>query len=259
MEREQFSADLRAASADARPIHICAACGVVSEDVLQAIAVRDEQIAVLQDDVANAERELRSKRAQLKRARADQNALIRDDPNYDKAMDVLAHWKAVCAPAARELGGKRLDNVLARLRGRYTPEMLKQAADGYSFRPFVVNRTRAASGKPDEWYADAELIYRTASHVDTGIRIAKTELLPKARPVVSTIAEARELILDELDSRFPATSIYDPQMEWWSAVCPVCVKGLTLKIRTNSIMPWLWCEGCASDPKKIVKSLGLMS
>jgi putative DNA primase/helicase len=120
--------------------------------------------------VANLERDLRGKRSQIKRLRADQDEAMRDSPQYDDAIDVLKHWQSVCAPNAKELTGKRLENVLARLKA-YEPAELKRAASGYALKPYVVNGRRTHDGGKSDWRADAELIYRDAGHVDTGLRI----------------------------------------------------------------------------------------
>lgn len=143
-----------------------------AETLGRAVAVRDEMIETLREDVANLERDLRGKRAQNRRLRAEQDEKTRNDPLYPQAIEVLQHWKAVCSPKARELGGKRLENVLARLRGKHTVEELKRCAEGYALKPYVVGGKRSPIGPKDDWHADAELIYRDAKKVAAGIAIA---------------------------------------------------------------------------------------
>lgn len=159
-------------SIDVRPPYVCT-CGEVLEDALVAVNARDEVIATLEEDIANLERDLRSKRAQNRRLKAEQDIMLRQDEHYSDAMDVLHHWKRECSPNARELHGKRLENTIARLRGKYTPDELKRACDGYALKPFVVNGRRTHEGPKDSWQADAELIFRDARHVDAGLRIAE--------------------------------------------------------------------------------------
>jgi hypothetical protein len=150
----------------------CAGCGTVNEIGAARFRALEEQVERQREDIGLLERDLRSKRAQIKRLRADQDQHTRADPHYDEAMDVLAYWKGSCHPAAKELGGKRLEHCLARLHGQYTPEALKRAVDGYALKPFVVGGRRSHEGPKDEWHADAELIFRTPEKVDQGIRIA---------------------------------------------------------------------------------------
>lgn len=155
--------------------HACACpeCGSVLEELGEALDARDERIQILDGDLENAERELRSKRAQIKKMRADQDRRLREAPEYDTAIRVLEHWKATCSPNAKELAGKRLENVIARLRGDYSEADLKRAVDGYGLKPYVVNSKRAVDGSKEDWYADAELIFRDAGKVDGGLRIAE--------------------------------------------------------------------------------------
>jgi hypothetical protein len=154
------------------PVWVCSECGGENAHAEQAVAERDELLAVAREDIANLERELRVKRAQIARMRAEQDGALQNHPHYAAGQRVLQHWKKTCAPKARELGGKRLDVVLARLNGGYTEADLKRAVDGYGMRPYVVNGKRAAAGARDDWWADAELIFRDAKHVDAGLRIA---------------------------------------------------------------------------------------
>ncbi|CAB4197851.1 hypothetical protein UFOVP1313_35 [uncultured Caudovirales phage] len=240
-----------------RDLFVCGECGCVLDDVKSALASRDEQISILSDDVLNAERELRSKRAQIKALKRDQDARLRDEPTYDKAMDVLDHWKSVCSPNARELGGKRLENVIARLKGQYTVAELKQAADGYAQKPFVVNSRRSSEGHRENWYADAELIYRDAQKVDAGIRMAQSVNEPRTpQNTTLTIREAREWVLDQLDSRFPGAALYDKQMDWWVSPCPVCLRAHnSLKILMRDKKPWLYCDECNADGPRIAEAL----
>jgi hypothetical protein len=179
-----------------QPLHVCGECGCLLPDVQRALATRDQMVDVLREDVASLEAELRSKRAAIKRLKSDQDRSLRADPRYDEAMNVLSHWRATCAPQARELGGKRLENVLARLHGKYTSDQLKRSAEGYALKPYVVNGRRQPSGPKDDWRADAELIYRDAAHVDQGMRIAdqadvlRAEIGPRA--VASTTPDLTE-------------------------------------------------------------------
>lgn len=143
--------------------------------------MRDERVEILTEDVGNLERELRSKRAQIKQLRREQDRALKSNAHYDDAMMVLRRWKSKLSPNARELGGKRLEQVIARLTGGYSPDDLMRAVDGYAFKPFVVDRRRAREGGREDWHADAELIFRDPQKVDAGIRLcAELDALEQA-------------------------------------------------------------------------------
>jgi hypothetical protein len=146
----------------------CPACGVVNE---QASAT----VAGLRADIANLEVELRSKRARISALLGEQAAAIQDGDGHAEAMEILREWRRLCSPKARELGGPRLERVMARLAAGYTTADLLLAVRGYAARPFVVNGKRRAVGKPSQRYVDAELIFRDATRVDVGIQIATEE------------------------------------------------------------------------------------
>lgn len=240
-----------------QPLHVCSECGSVLPEVQAALAVCDERVGVLAEDVENLERELRAKRAQIKALRRDQDHKLRTDPFYDQALEVLEHWRSMCSPNTRELGGKRLENTLARLKGGYSVSELKLAATGYSMRPFVVSGKRSSEGRKENWYADAELVFRDAQKVDAGIRIATSVSETKTPHNTSMkISEAREWVLDRLDVLYPGSSLHDTVMEWWVAPCPVCQSGgLPLRVLDRNSKPWLWCSACEADGKKVANAL----
>jgi hypothetical protein len=161
---------------------VCEACGMDTASMHAALAARDEVIATLREDLANVEGDLRGKRAQMKRLKADQDKALRSDPLFPVAMNVLEFWKRECSPGARELGGKRLENCLARCYGRKKAGLseeqieaeLKRAVEGYALKPYTVGPGRRShEGQKDDWHADAELIFRSDRHVQNGIRIAE--------------------------------------------------------------------------------------
>lgn len=155
------------------PLHVCEGCGQINEAAADRIRVLEEQVAILQEDVENLDRDHRRDLAQIRRLKADHDARLRGDEHFTAACDVLDHWQAVCSPTAREpYSPKRLEAVLARLHGGYPPATLKRACDGYALKPYVVNGHRTHDGPKDSWQADAELIFRDAKHVDQGLRIS---------------------------------------------------------------------------------------
>jgi hypothetical protein len=155
------------------------ACGLSSVD-----------FARVREDLANAERDLRLKRAQLSRLRAEQDGDW-TDAELDAAQIVLTHWRDVLAPRARELTGKRQVAVLNRLRGGYTAEALCRCADGYALKPYIVNRRRTHDGPKDAWKADAVFIYDNAERVDQGLAIA--DQADNLRASLSVVPAPREV------------------------------------------------------------------
>lgn len=140
----------------------CVACGTIHEEATMLL----EQ---LRRDLDGAERDLRAKRRQIAELRGEQYAQLTASPHYGDAMEVLEDWRLELAPKTKELGGKRLLNVIARLKGGSTVDDLKNVVRGYKLMPYVVNGRRAQHGRPGEKKVDAELIFRDASHVDQGI------------------------------------------------------------------------------------------
>jgi hypothetical protein len=188
-----------ASSTTTRPLHVCAECGAMNPAAEDAIRGRDEQIAILIEDVGNLERELRVKRAKIRQQKAEQDDRLRNSDVYADAMEVLERWRRDVYPAARELGGKRLENAIARLKGGYSKSELIRCVSGYALKPYIVNGVRSHAGTRDQWHADAELLLRDARHVDAGIRIAdhadelRNVLGPKAAPEPETKVTLSEL------------------------------------------------------------------
>lgn len=155
------------------PAHICGACGTVNDRAQARVATLEQMLDTLREDVGNLERELRSKRATISRMRAEQDRRVKESKHYTTAKGVLTYWRDRCSPGAKELGGKRLEHVIARLEAGYSDTDLKRCIDGYALKPYVVNRQRSHEGTREDWFADAELIFRDAQKVDQGIRIAE--------------------------------------------------------------------------------------
>jgi hypothetical protein len=152
---------------------VCSACGTVGAGCA-GCATREEQVAVLTEDVGNLERELRRYRAENKRLRKEQSQKLRAHDRYPEAKLVLQHWHDVVAPNAREIASdRRLSPCLDRLVGGHTVEELCRACDGYALKPYIVQGRRSHEGPKDDWRADAELIFKDAKHVAAGIAIAE--------------------------------------------------------------------------------------
>jgi len=188
-----------------------------------------------QVDLANAEGELRTKRAQIKRLQGEAMQAMRQSPRYPIAMRVLTRWRERCAPSAKELEGKRLENCLARLR-RYSEDDLDTAVEGYARFPFVVNKQRSPMGTPAQWFADAELIFRSGGHVNTGMRLAQDQVaqippfLLEQIPWQRVRQLNRAVIVRFLTWHFGAAPMQLDGNEYLSSACPRCCSKESLEM-----------------------------
>lgn len=196
----------------------CTECGAVH-------AGAGELLAQLRGDTEGLERDLRSKRTQIKRLQAEQDEALRASPFYPDALAALGRWRDLCAPTAKELGGKRLELAIARLRGRYTRADLELSFLGYSRFPYVTDKGRSPDGKPNQWQADAEQILRSPKMVEQGWRLAKRQA-PAAPTNLSEVpwrkvrGENRRAIVDYLTKRFGGG--IEAGYEFLAWPCPRC-------------------------------------
>ena len=139
----------------------CPDCGSVLDNLTLLIQQREE-------DIANLERELRSKRSTIGRLQNEQVM----HPDTDEVLD---YWHRHVHPTAREVFSRtRRKPTSERLNGGYTKEQLKRSCDGYALKPYVVKgKGRIHEGPKDCWRADAKLIFSDSEHVDEGLRIAE--------------------------------------------------------------------------------------
>lgn len=145
-------------------LRACPECGVLLERHVATIAAT-------RDELEHTQKELAIARATISRMRGDQASRQKQNPHHDEAMEVLEHWRQLCAPRTRELNGTRLKNCLDRLDHGYTVEDLKASVEGYAAFPFVVEGRRSPHGSKRQRYIDAELIFRDAKHVDAGLNL----------------------------------------------------------------------------------------
>jgi len=237
----------------------CPACGTLLADLEDEIRALHEQ---QQEHIRGLERDLAVKRAKITRLQKDRWAELRASPLYAKALDVLKHWQAVCRPNAREIDSSpRLEAVFARLRGGHTVEELKLAADGYARRPFVVEGRRCAMGRPDQWHADAELIYRSDEHVRRGIAMASVESEPSvdlrdwSRIPWRRVRRAnRQRLLEALRESCGAPLEEDGFLLF---PCPRCRSDPALSLRVAPEgFAWLArCSRCGVDDERLLEAI----
>lgn len=132
-----------------------------------------EQLGEVGGDLHRAEKELRSKRAQIEKLKKTLREQQADDPRFDEAREVFDYWVAALKKRKNtEFDGERCGLVLARLKGGATVDELKRAIDGCAAFPYVTNNGRSATGEKRQRYDDLELICRHASKVDAFIKLA---------------------------------------------------------------------------------------
>jgi len=237
----------------------CIECGIVNEDATTLL--RETQ-----ETAARQAKDLNIKDSQLKKLRNGERAL-QLSPDYPKAMRVLVRWQRMCAPQTRELEGKRLEHCLARCKG-YDEEELNTAVDGYARFPFIVGRgQRSHVGTPAQWRADAELIFRNATLVDQGIRLAQEQEAQIPHAVLEQIPwkRIRELnrkaIIQFLTDRFGQISDFAGN-GFLESPCPVCDDGskLSTPLRVTPLDAMLAylveCRVCGLDDRRILTMLG---
>lgn len=157
----------------------CTGCGQVHDKATLLLGELQETVELL-------ERDLRGKRSRIKTLQGDQADALTASPHFSKAMRVLEAWRDQCAPGAKELGGRRLELVIARAK-KYSEEDLLACVAGYAKFPYVVDAKRSHMGTSQQWFADAELVFRGPKQVEAGIRLARREDVQIPMSLLATI------------------------------------------------------------------------
>ena len=243
---------------DAKNTVFCTECGIVNDDATTLLYENQETI----DRQAH---ELNAAKGQLKKLRSGERSM-QLSPDYPKAMRVLVRWQRKCAPNTRELEGKRLEHCLARCK-TYDEAELNLSVDGYARFPFIVGRgQRSHVGTPAQWRADAELIFRSATLVDQGIRLAADQVAQIPHAVLEQISwkRVRELnrkaIIEFLTQRFGRLSDFSGN-GFLESPCPACDdgSGLDTPLRVSPLDAWLGylveCRRCGLDDLRLLGML----
>lgn len=164
----------------------CTGCGAVM-DSTDLVHELQEQIQALREENFRLTRRAKDLRKQGYKQ-------LHLHERYDEAMEVLEHWRSVCQPTAKALRGERLRKVLDRLEEGCAVAELQECADGYGAYPFLVNAVRVAQGTPQQWNADAELVFRDDKHVRKGLLLAqqaqmRAAAIPRIAPSTPPPAE----------------------------------------------------------------------
>jgi hypothetical protein len=226
---------------------VCEGCGTVHDDATQLI----KQLVEHRDGL---EADLRGKRSAISRLKGEQDAALRASPHYGDAHNVLLFWQETCSPKARELDGERLRLVIARLKGKYLVADLKLSVLGYARFPYVSDRGRSATGTPSQWQADADLIFRSAKHVDAGLRLAQRQVQAAPRelgmiPWRQAQAANRRLIVDWLETR-QGPGLTREEFRRWG--CPKCAGALWVA-PVGAGKAWLaCCNSCGLTDEELL-------
>lgn len=215
----------------------------------------------LQEDVGNLERELRVKRSQIKSLKHEQDQSLKQSPYYPAAMRVLNNWASLCAPNTRELtGGGRLEKCIARLKGGFTEQDLDLAVLGYSRFPYVGKNGRIHLGTKKQWFADAELIFRTPQNVKRGMDMASDdapeipyEMLERTH--WRRVQQAnRKLITNYLTNRMGGPLESNDFLMW---TCPVCDNhpSMTLRVAPVGYSFLATCSGCGLTDERLLRMI----
>ena len=205
------------------------------------------------------ERDLRVKRAAIKRLEGEAADRLERHKHYSAACEVLAYWKDQLAPKAREvISEARLKPTIARLSSGHTVEGLKGCVDGYARFPYVVNAKRCSTGLDSQRYVDVGLIFRDAAHVEEGLRLAK-----RSEAVVSPSTSANRLDWRQVrrdNHRLILTALrqYAGVIEVerrHESDCPRCKRQIVLFDPADHPESLLRCYGCGMDEAMFLRAL----
>jgi len=249
---------------DGRPqVVFCADCGLVHGEATALLEETQAIASEAQQHLQHIEEERRIQRDRIHKLQREAYERAKNSAHYLVAREVLERWRELCHPKARELeGNHRLEHCVARLKGGYKQDELDRSVDGYARFPYVVEKRRSPIGPPSRWYADAELIFRTPGHVNTGIRLAGEQHADIPYALLSMVPwqRVRELnrrtILSYLRRRFGGLVeedgyVYSP--------CPRCDDGTAMRtplvVAPASLHYLVECRSCGLDEARLLSSL----
>jgi hypothetical protein len=121
------------------------------------------KIEQLGGDLANAERDLRSKRALITKLQRDKQREREECIERELVEEIFAEWQEVCGHARSKLTPERFDAIQARIQDGYERADFAKAIAGGSFDPFI---TKAKNGRMIR-HDDIELICRDGKHFES--------------------------------------------------------------------------------------------
>jgi len=173
----------------------CEHCGSVSEKLTELLARKEEALTLI-------ERDLRNKRAQVRRLQRERAGAAEASPLYPYARKAFDYWRSLLMPKAREFSDKRLAAVMARLAAADDPDagltLIMRACDGIAKLPYVTNKGRSAEGRSSERQVELELICRSEANLMRFASYAPEPEAPKPKPKPRTAGyvprDRRELV-----------------------------------------------------------------
>lgn len=137
------------------------ATGEVAADVdVQALVYEVEQ---LRSDLELAEKDLRAKRALIRKLQTDAEKERRSYLARDVVERIFDYWREACRHPNSKLTSDRFDAVRWALDAGYSEEQIRMAVDGAAFDPFI---TRQRNGR-DKRHDDLALICSNGKRVES--------------------------------------------------------------------------------------------
>lgn len=133
--------------------------GELSSGSDSALMARIEE---LEHDLANVERELRQRRAQITRLQRDKERERQAFEQRDVVERLFAFWQKRCKHPKSRLTPERFDAARACLEHGYDEEQMRLAILGAAFQPFTKPRKNGTV----ERFDDLELIFRNGSNLE---------------------------------------------------------------------------------------------
>jgi hypothetical protein len=198
----------------------------------------------------------------IQRLRTGDEYQAAHSPYYETAMRVLNRWRRVLAPGARELGGKRLVHCVARLNGNYSELELDHAVDGYGHFPYIVNKQRSPIGRPTQWCADAEFIFRNAKNVEQGWRLAEQQTAQIPPSVLETVSWRYVRDLNRRAIVVYLTECFGRPLDdgngYLDSPCPRCDdgRGVVMRLRIAPGLSYLAnCSNCGLSDVQLLEMI----
>ncbi len=124
--------------------------------------VLHERIHDLEQDLANAERDLRKARRRITALEADKERERQGFEQRQLVLELFEFWQRRCKKPRSKLTSDRFDALRKALEAGYSAKEIAMAIAGAAFDPFV---TQAKNGREIK-HNDLELICRDGKHIE---------------------------------------------------------------------------------------------
>jgi hypothetical protein len=172
--------------------------GEVAPDGPQTLAEALAEIQHLLDQLAGAENNVRSMRAQMANLKRELAGEIdRDHAMFPRVVAAFRYWQERCEHPRQELTTDRMRVALPRFKAHEDPE-IRQAIRGAEFDPFETTLKNGRKKRHDSW----ELIFRNEDTFQSFVERApdheptavQRTLIETAHEVTARLAERAKLI-----------------------------------------------------------------